>query len=122
MDRRASPRTPITAACRLRSRAGGAIYAGRVESISRSAALVAITAAPAGCRIPAIGERVVVDVQLPRSHRFARKCLRCFGQVVRVMDDGAGLPQLALALTYMAFQDVVEPADSGARRRTACDA
>ena len=55
--------------------------------------------------LPAVGEILTVDIELPANLRFGQKYLRCRGSVVRVFNSRQSLPRVALSVTQMEFKD-----------------
>jgi hypothetical protein len=107
-DRRLSPRVVVNAPC--------SVYLirrqlpGIAQNISRTGMLVHVTNSR-GTAVPCVGDIVTIEVQLPESHHFGQKCLRCQGTVTRVCN---GLPDpyrraVGLAISQMGFSDYKKP-------------
>jgi hypothetical protein len=73
------------------------------ENISRSGILVAWKGAEAALPLPAIGQIVTVEVELPANHGFGQKCIHCQGSVARVT-PGEEFPRVALRVNHMDFR------------------
>ena len=73
------------------------------ENISRSGLLVAWRGDGAVLPLPAIGQIVTVEVELPANHGFGQKCIHCQGTVSRISDSG-DYPLVALCVNYMDFR------------------
>jgi hypothetical protein len=72
-------------------------------NISRSGILVAWPGAGTTSPMPAIGQIVTVEIELPANHGFGRKCIHCQGTVARIT-PGEEFPTVALHVNYMAFR------------------
>ena len=73
------------------------------ENISRSGILVAWQGAEAAVPVPALGQIVTVEIELPSNHGFGQKCIHCQGTVTRVFSDSE-FPRVALSVNYMDFR------------------
>jgi hypothetical protein len=73
------------------------------ENISRSGLLVAWRSEGASLTLPAIGQIVTVEVELPANHGFGQKCIHCQGSVSRISGDSEN-PKVALQVNYMDFR------------------
>jgi hypothetical protein len=73
------------------------------ENISRSGILVAWRGAEADLPLPAMGQIVTVEVELPANHGFGQKCIHCQGSVARVT-PGEEFPLVALRVNHMDFR------------------
>jgi hypothetical protein len=103
INRRESPRIDIKLRCHVTSPAlwsAGAMY---IENISRSGLLIAWRGDGAPLPLPALGQIVTVEVELPANHGFGQKCIHCQGSVIRV-DARADHPRVALQVNYMDFR------------------
>lgn len=80
------------------------------EDLSRSGILVAwrIVDPESGepLPVPAIGQILTIDVELPANHSFDRKCIHCQGTVVRVVRCAADAARVALRVNYMDFRSL----------------
>ena len=77
------------------------------ENISRSGLLIAWRGENAALPVPALGQIITVEVELPANHGFGQKCIHVQGNVIRVIDSGAkDCPRVALRVNYMDFSSV----------------
>jgi hypothetical protein len=74
------------------------------ENISRSGLLVAWRSDGAVLPLPAIGQIVTVEVELPANHGFGQKCIHCQGSVARISVAEPDNPRVALQVNYMDFR------------------
>jgi hypothetical protein len=74
------------------------------ENISRSGLLVAWRSEGAQMPLPAIGQIVTVEVELPANHGFGQKCIHCQGSVTRISVAEPDNPRVALQVNYMDFR------------------
>ena len=74
------------------------------ENISRSGVLIAWRGVEATLPLPAIGQIITVEIELPANHGFGQKCIHCQGTVVRVVNSGEEFPHIALRVNYMDFR------------------
>jgi hypothetical protein len=74
------------------------------ENISRSGILIAWKGADAALPIPAIGQIITAEIELPANHGFGQKCIHCQGTVMRVMGTDREYPLIALRVNYMDFR------------------
>lgn len=74
------------------------------ENISRSGILLAWRGDNAPLPVPALGQIVTVEIELPANHGFGQKCIHCQGTVIRVSLENADCPQVALQVNYMDFR------------------
>jgi hypothetical protein len=73
-------------------------------NISRSGILVAWRAGAATTSpMPAIGQIVTVEIELPANHGFGHKCMHCQGTVSRLTLNDE-FPRIALRVNYMDFR------------------
>jgi hypothetical protein len=103
INRRESPRTDINLRCHVASPAlwmQGSMY---TENISRSGVLVAWRGSNATIPVPAFGQIITVEIELPANHGFGQRCIHCQGTVARVMTDEE-FPRVALRVNYMDFR------------------
>ena len=73
------------------------------ENISRSGVLVAWRGPDATIPVPAFGQIITVEIELPANLGFGQKCIHCQGTVARVMTNGE-FPRVALRVNYMDFR------------------
>jgi hypothetical protein len=78
----------------------GSMY---TENISRSGVLVAWRGSNATIPVPAFGQIITVEIELPANHGFGQRCIHCQGTVARVMTDEE-FPRVALRVNYMDFR------------------
>jgi hypothetical protein len=76
----------------------------QTENISRSGLLVAWRSEEAALPLPAIGQIVTVEVELPANHGFGQKCIHCQGSVTRISMADPETPRVALQVNYMDFR------------------
>ena len=103
INRRESPRIEIKLRCHVTSPAlwmHGAMY---TENISRSGILVAWRGEGEPMPLPAMGQILTIEVELPANHGFGQKCIHCQGTVARVA-EAADFPRVALRVNYMDFR------------------
>ena len=103
INRRESPRIDIKLRCHVTSPALWMKAEMYTENISRSGILVAWKGAEAALPLPAIGQIVTVEVELPANHGFGQKCIHCQGSVARVT-PGEEFPCVALRVNHMDFR------------------
>jgi hypothetical protein len=53
--------------------------------------------------MPAIGQIITVEIELPANHGFGQKCMHCQGTVARLV-PGEEFPTIALRVNYMDFR------------------
>lgn len=105
INRRESPRIEIKLRCHVTSPAIWLKTAMYTENISRSGVLVAWCGDGARVPVPAVGQIVTVEIELPANHGFGQKCIHCQGTVVRVVLEGQpDGPRVALRVNYMDFR------------------
>lgn len=105
IERRAHPRVTVELRCYNAAEKGQGVVA-RTINISRSGVLLLWDAAAGPEGLPAIGDALKVDVELPSEGRArGRKCIRCRGRVVRVHMTEKRAPMVALAIGQMDFRD-----------------
>ena len=75
------------------------------ENISRSGVLVGWRGEGTAVPVPAIGQIVTIEIELPADHGFGQKCIHCQGSVARVA-PGADWPRVALRVNYMDFRSL----------------
>ncbi len=55
--------------------------------------------------MPAIGQIITVEIELPANHGFGQKCIHCQGTVARIVNANEGeSPRVALRVNYMDFR------------------
>jgi len=74
------------------------------ENISRSGLLVAWHTESSALPLPAVGQIVTVEVELPANHGFGQKCIHCQGSVTRISMVEPDNPRVALQVNYMDFR------------------
>ena len=74
------------------------------ENISRSGILIAWRGENAALPIPAMGQIVTIEVELPANHGFGQKCIHVQGTVARIMESDHDCPRIALRVNYMDFR------------------
>jgi len=72
-------------------------------NISRSGILVAWGGPETTLPMPAIGQIITVEIELPANHGFGQKCMHCQGTVARLA-PGDEFPTIALRVNYMDFR------------------
>jgi hypothetical protein len=114
INRRESPRIEIKLRCHVTSPALWTRNAMYTENISRSGLLVVWKGESSVLPMPAIGQILTVEVELPANHGFGQKCIHCQGTVTRISQDQEN-PRVALRVNYMdfrAFHDRLRMMDS----------
>jgi len=104
INRRESPRIEIKLRCHVTSPALWLRSAMSTENISRSGLLVAWRSEGGALPLPAIGQIVTVEVELPANHGFGQKCIHCQGAVTRISVTEPENPRVALQVNYMDFR------------------
>jgi hypothetical protein len=74
------------------------------ENISRSGILIAWKGAEATLPVPALGQIITVEIELPANHGFGQKCIHCQGTVMRIANSDQAFPLIALRVNYMDFR------------------
>jgi hypothetical protein len=74
------------------------------ENISRSGILIAWRGENAALPIPALGQIVTIEVELPANHGFGQKCIHVQGTVARIAETDHDCPRIALRVNYMDFR------------------
>ena len=54
--------------------------------------------------VPALGQIVTVEIELPSNHGFGQKCMHCQGTVTRIAEVEGDCPHVALSVNYMDFR------------------
>ena len=103
INRRESPRIEIKLRCHVTSPALWMNSGMHTENISRSGVLLAWRGVAAGLPLPALGQILTVEIELPANHGFGQKCIHCQGLVIRVSTEG-DCPRVALRVNYMDFR------------------
>ena len=104
INRRESPRIAIRLRCHVTSPALWAKSAMYTENISRSGVLVAWRGIETELPVPALGQIVTVEIELPANHGFGQKCIHCQGSVMRISNSAENFPLIALRVNYMDFR------------------
>lgn len=104
INRRESPRIEIKLRCHVTSPALWMRSAMHTENISRSGVLIAWRGENAALPIPALGQIVTIEVELPANHGFGQKCIHVQGTVTRIMESDHDCPRVALRVNYMDFR------------------
>lgn len=102
-NRRESPRIEVRLRCHITSPGvwgGTEIY---TSNISRSGVLIT-WAEDKSLPLPALGQILTIDIELPANHGFGQKCIHCQGTVARVTEPGQRELQVALSVNYMDFR------------------
>ena len=105
INRRESPRLDIELRCHVTSPALWMQSAMYTENMSRSGILVVWRGTEATLAVPAAGQIVTIEIELPADHSFGQKCIHCQGTVVRVT-PGEEFPRVALCVNYMEFRSL----------------
>jgi hypothetical protein len=104
INRRESPRIDIKLRCHVTSPALWVRSAMYTENISRSGLLIAWRGDGAPLPLPAVGQIVTIEIELPANHGFGQKCIHCQGTVTRVSPMDADPPRVAMRVNYMDFR------------------
>ena len=105
INRRESPRIEIKLRCHVTSPAIWLRTSMYTENISRSGVLIAWFGDGVRIPVPAVGQIVTVEIELPANHGFGQKCIHCQGTVTRLIGDGeTDGPRVALRVNYMDFR------------------
>ena len=104
INRRESPRIDIQLRCHVTSPALWVRSAMYTESSSRSGVLVAWCGDGVRIPIPALGQIITVEIELPANHGFGQKCIHCQGTVTRIAGGETESPRVALRVNYMDFR------------------
>lgn len=105
VNRRENHRVEIQLPCYVTSPAGRSRGAMHIENISRTGLLMAWRSPTGSISLPAIGQIVTVEVELPANHSFSPKCIHCQGSVARLALEDRECPRVAVRLNYMDFRD-----------------
>jgi len=85
------------------------------ENISRSGLLVVWRGQDAQLPLPAVGQILTIEVELPANHAFGQRCIHCQGTVTRVSQDHEDYPRVAMRVNFMdfrSFHDQLRAAES----------
>jgi len=104
INRRESPRIEIKLRCHLTSPALWMRSDMYTENISRSGILIAWRGSDTSLPVPASGQIVTVEIELPENHGFGQKCIHCQGTVMRIGNSQPQFPHIALRVNYMNFR------------------
>ena len=105
INRRESPRLDIQLRCHVTSPALWTRSALYTENMSRSGLLVAWRGETTGpLTLPAVGQILTIEIELPVNHGFGQKCIHCQGTVMRVSGMDSECPKVALQINYMDFR------------------
>ena len=104
INRRESPRIDIKLRCHVTSPALWVRSAMYTENISRSGVLVAWCGEGVQVPLPAFGQIVTVEIELPAHHGFGQKCIHCQGTITRIVTGETESPRVALRVNYMDFR------------------
>jgi PilZ domain len=119
INRRESPRIDIKLRCHITSPALWAHGAMHTENISRSGILIAWGISETS--LPAVGQILTLEIELPVNHSFGQKCIHCQGVVSRVSRPDNDNPRVALQVNYMDFRSFHDELRSIERLRPAAD-
>jgi PilZ domain len=103
INRRESPRIDIKLRCHVISPALWMPNPMHTANISRSGILVAWQGPDTAPPLPAVGQIVTVEIELPANHGFGQKCMHCQGTVARLALSDE-FPGIALRVNYMDFR------------------
>ena len=105
MDRRADPRVEVKLPCHVAfPRSKSRLFAGVTENMSRGGILVSWSADRMMTNLPRPGDLLVVDIELPASHAFGRRCMHCQAVVARVSASETGAARVAFQVNQMQFR------------------
>jgi hypothetical protein len=104
INRRESPRIEIKLRCHVTSPALWVRSSMFTENISRSGVLVAWSGDGGRIPVPAAGQIITVEIELPANHGFGQKCIHCQGTVTRIVSGENDAPRVALRVNYMDFR------------------
>jgi hypothetical protein len=85
---------------------------GLTENMSRGDVLVLLDDETSHSELPAVGDSLIVEIDLPANHIFGRKCMQCQASVVRMSRSESGAPRMALRIHKMRFQSCARPAST----------
>lgn len=104
INRRESPRIEIKLRCHVTSPALWMHAEMYTENISRSGVLIAWQGLDRALPLPAMGQILTVEIELPANHGFGQKCIHCQGLVMRVTPGSTDCPRVALRVNFMEFR------------------
>ena len=104
INRRENPRIEIKLRCHVTSPALWMRSDMYTENISRSGILIAWRGIDATLPVPAMGQMVTVEIELPANHGFDQKCIHCQGTMMRITKSQPEFPHIALRVNYMDFR------------------
>jgi PilZ domain len=90
MERRRDARFEVELKCRVQPGNGLRVAEGTTISMSRSGALIEISATCSPESVPQPGEALSTEVRLPLNIHFGPRCLSCKGVAVRTFKNGKG--------------------------------
>lgn len=108
MDRRQAERYSVSLRCFIhRASVAGEHLTGYVENLSRLGIFVRCDGSTTARSVPAVGEELEIDVELPSHPPGVRqRSLHCFATVVRHSSTSDGDHCLAVAITELEFRDL----------------
>ena len=80
------------------------MFVGVTENMSRSGILVSWKADSVVSSLPQPGDLLTVEVELPASQTFGRRCMHCQAVVTRVLAGDVRGPRVALQVSQMQFR------------------
>jgi hypothetical protein len=104
MERRRNARVQLSLQCRITACRGGERWIGVTENMSRGDLLVSLGADQLSGPAPAVGDPLLVEIDLPANHAFGRKCMQCQTTVARLSKGPSG----RLHVHKMRFQSSAE--------------
>jgi len=104
VNRRENHRVEIQLPCYVTSPAGRSRGEMHIENISRTGLLVVWRSDKGPLPLPAVGQIVTIEVELPANHGFGPKCIHCQGVVARIALEDRDSPRVAVRLNYMDFR------------------
>ena len=104
INRRESPRIEIKLRCHVTSPALWMHTDMYTENISRSGILIAWRGSDTVAPVPATGQMITVEIELPANHGFGQKCIHCQGTVTRITSSEPEFPRIALRVNFMDFR------------------
>jgi hypothetical protein len=108
MERRANPRFDIRIRCEIAGSKTGR-SSGMTLNMSRHGVLISLDGIPPFEHIPARGEIVEAELELPTDYPGEQKCLKCFGVVVRASAPTDRDARIALQVHQMDFRTPSHP-------------
>ncbi len=104
MDRRLDPRVEIRLPCHVSPLSGKSrFFVGVTENMSRSGILV-LWNARALSKLPQPGELLALEIELPASHTFGRRCIHCQVTAVRISKKKTSGSLVAFQINQMQFK------------------